>query len=129
MGNAALDNLNNGYWRIYSGTRPTDADTGLAGNTLLAEGRFGATAFPSMSGGSAVANTMTGDASANASGIPTFARLLESDGTTVFSDVGVGKAGSGQEWIINTEDGSGNAFITVSAPVDGTLTVNFGVGT
>jgi hypothetical protein len=76
---AALDALtallNTGYLRIYSGTRPADADTALSGNTLLAELRFAATAFPA--------------ASAAATGTASFYRALKSDGTTVVADGGV----------------------------------------
>jgi hypothetical protein len=81
--------LNNGYLRLYSGTRPADADTALSGNTLLAELRFSATAFPASSGGVATANAITSDASADATGTATFYRALKSDGTTVVADGGV----------------------------------------
>jgi hypothetical protein len=87
--------LNDGYFRGYAGTKPTNADTALSGNTLLFEGRFAADAFPSSSAGSATANTMTNDASANASGTLSFVRCLEDDGTTVVADVTVG-VGSGE---------------------------------
>jgi hypothetical protein len=79
--------LNNGYMRVYSGTVPTNGDTALSGNTLLAELRFGATAFAAASGGSAAANAITEDGTADASGTPTFARLFQSDGTTAVADV------------------------------------------
>ena len=127
---AHIDNLDDGYIRFYSGTRPAGPNTALSGNTLLAEARFGATAFGAPSGDTATANAITGDAAADASGIPTFARLFEDDGTTVVDDVSVGKTGSGAELIINTEDGSGNAYITAGVPVDvASLTMTFGLGT
>jgi hypothetical protein len=127
---AFLDNLDDGLIKFYSGTRPAGPDTALSGNTLLATATFGATAFGSPSGGAATANAITGDAAADASGIPTFARLFEDDGTTVVADVSVGKTGSGAELIINTEDGSGNAYITIGVPVDvASLTMTFGLGT
>jgi hypothetical protein len=90
---AALDALtallNTGYLRIYSGTRPADADTALSGNTLLAELRFAATAFPASSAGVATANAITSAASAAATGTASFYRALKSDGTTVVADGGV----------------------------------------
>jgi hypothetical protein len=130
MGNAALDNLNTGYLRIYSGTRPANADTALSGNTLLAELRLNATAFGSMSSGVATAGAITQDSAADASGNPTFARLLESDGTTVFGDVSVGKTGGSEELLINTVDGSSNPYIAMGGPVSiSSLTITFGVGT
>lgn len=88
--NAAVDAmaalLNNGYLRIYDGTIPTNADTALSGQTLLAELRFGATAFGSSVAGVATANTIASDASADATGTATWFRALKSDGSTVISD-------------------------------------------
>jgi hypothetical protein len=96
--NAALDNIlanaNSGLLRIYSGTQPTDADTALSGNTLLAELTMNATAFAAASGGSASANAITGDTSADATGTASFFRLLKSDGTTVIMDGSVGTSGA-----------------------------------
>lgn len=86
--------LNNGYIRIYSGTRPATADTALSGNTLLAEPRFGATAFASAVAGVATANAITDDSTADATGTATFARLLKSDGTTAVEDLEVGTSGA-----------------------------------
>lgn len=90
---ALRDNLANGFLRIYSGTRPTDADTALSGNILLAELTFGATAFPAASGGVLTANAITQDSAADATGTASFARLFESNGTTVFCDLSVGTSG------------------------------------
>jgi hypothetical protein len=92
--NALADNCNNGYIRVYSGTRPTDADTALSGNTLLAELRFGATAFAAASGGTMTANAITDDSAANATGTASFVRCFESDGTTVVWDLSVGTSGA-----------------------------------
>lgn len=92
--NAACDAmaalLNNGYLRIYSGTQPATADTALSGNTLLAELRFGATAFGSAAAGVATANAITSDSSADATGTATFFRALKSDGSSVVYDGSVG---------------------------------------
>lgn len=78
--------LNNGYLRIYSGARPATANAALSGNTLLAELRYGATAFGAASNGVANANAMTADSSADATGTATFFRTFESDGSTVVFD-------------------------------------------
>lgn len=86
---AALDN---GYIRIYDGTQPTDADTAVGAQVLLAELRFGADAFPSAVAGLLTANAITSDASANASGTASWARILASNGTTVWFDGTVGTA-------------------------------------
>lgn len=86
-GNAAL-------LRIYSGTRPADANTALAGNTLLAELTC-ATPFASgAASGVLTFGTITQDSSANATGTATFFRLVQSDGTTVVMDGSVGTSGS-----------------------------------
>ena len=82
--NAAADAVcalvNGGSLRIYDGTPPANAGTALSGNTLLAELTLGSPAFAAASGGVATANAITADASANATGTATFARLLTSGG-------------------------------------------------
>lgn len=97
--NAMLDTLTasaaNGYIRTYNGTKPANADAALSGNTLLAEMRLGATAFAAASGGVLTANAITSDASADATGTPTFSRILASDGTTVLLDL-TAAVGSGE---------------------------------
>lgn len=131
--NEALDSitdaLNDGYCRIYSGTRPTNADTALSGNTLLAELRFGSTAFGAASSGVSTANAMTQDSAADAAGNPTFARLFQSNGTTVFGDISVGKTGGAEELLINTTDGSSNPYIAAGGAVSiSSFTITFPVG-
>jgi hypothetical protein len=86
--------LNSGYLRIYDGTQPTNADTAIGTQVLLAELRFSATAFAAASGGVATANAITSDSSANASGTATWYRTLKSDGTTVVSEGSVGTSGA-----------------------------------
>lgn len=92
--NGMADNLaaklNNGYLRVYDGTQPVTADTAITTQVLLAELRWNATAFAAASLGVAVANAITGDASANASGLASWFRALKSDGTTVEFDGSVG---------------------------------------
>lgn len=94
--NAKLDairaSFNTGYLRIYSGAQPAGPDTALSGQTLLAELRFGATAFPASSGGVLTANAITSDASADATGTAAWFRCLQSDGTTAIHDGTVGTA-------------------------------------
>jgi len=82
--------LNTGYLRIYSGTQPATADTALAGNTLLAELRFNATAAPNAVSGLLTFNAITADSSAKATGTATFFRAFKSDGATVVLDGSVG---------------------------------------
>jgi hypothetical protein len=81
---------NNGFIRIYSGAQPTDADTAIGAQVLLAELRFNATAFGASVGGVATANAITPDSSADATGTAAWFRALKSDGTTVLFDGSVG---------------------------------------
>jgi hypothetical protein len=96
--NAAADAVcaqcNNGYLRIYAGPRPATADTALAGNTLLAELRFAATAFAAAVAGVATANAIAPDAAADASGAHTFGRAFRADGVTGVWDGETGVSGS-----------------------------------
>lgn len=99
--NAALDALcalaNTGYLRIYDSTggtgQPATPETAVGSQVLLAELRFGATAFAAASGGVATANAITSDSAANATGTATWFRVLKSDGTTVLFDGSVGTSG------------------------------------
>lgn len=85
--------LNGGYLRIYDGTKPTQGDTAITTQVLLAELTFGSPAFGSPSGGTITANAITSDTSANASGTATWFRAFKSDGTTAVLDGTVGVSG------------------------------------
>lgn len=105
--NAITPSLNGGSLRIYSGTAPANADAALSGNTLLAQATLGSPAFGAAASGVATANAITADSSADATGVPTFFRLLASNGTTV---VYQGTAGaSGQE--LNLSNLSGGQIV------------------
>lgn len=96
--NAALDAafdsvLNSGFLRIYDGTQPTDADTALGAQVLLAELTLNATAFAAASGGSKAANAITADSSANATGTATWGTLATSGSVRLF-DFSVGTSGA-----------------------------------
>lgn len=82
-----------GLLRIYSGTPPADANTGLAGNTLLAELTLNATFAPSASSGVLTLNAITADSSADATATATFFRLLTS-GASVRVQGTVGTSGA-----------------------------------
>lgn len=105
--------LNTGYLRIYDGTQPTTADTAIGAQVLLAELRFGATAFGAGSAGVAAANSITSDSSADASGTATWFRALKSDGTTVVMDGSVGT--SSANLILNSVAISSGAAVSVSS--------------
>jgi hypothetical protein len=117
--NAAADAmgalLNTGYLRVYSGTQPATADTALSGNTLLAELRFSATAFPAASAGVLTANAITADASADATGTASFFRALKSDGTTVVYDGSAGVTAGQFDLVLNTTSVVAAASVSVSS--------------
>jgi len=96
--NAEADALSpqfdNGYLRIYDGAQPTNADTAVGAQVLLAELRFNADAFPAAAAGLLTANAITGDAAANATGTAAWFRALQSNGTSVIMDGTVGTATS-----------------------------------
>lgn len=117
--NAVTATVNNGTVRIYSGTAPANADAALSGNTLLAQLTLGATAFGAAASGVATANAISADTSADATGTPTFFRLLASNGTTV---VYQGTAGaSGQE--LNLSNLSGGQIVAGGSVSVTSLTV------
>jgi hypothetical protein len=102
----------NGYWRIYSGTRPANPQTAITG-TLLAEGRFSATSAAAASTGVLTWSTVA-DAGANASGAATHFRTWKSDGTTALIDGDVSdSAGAGDLKLVQT----GNTNIVADQPV------------
>lgn len=105
--------LNSGYLRIYDGTQPTNANTAVSTQTLLAELRFNATAFGAASNGVATANSITSDTAADATGTATWFRALKSDGTTVVFDGSVGTASA--DMILNSVAISAGAAVSVSS--------------
>jgi len=115
--NAEADALailaNTGYIRIYDGTRPTNADTAVGAQVLLAELRFGETAFGAAVNGVLTANAITADSSANAGGTASWARILKSDGTTALWDDEVGTATS--NIILNSVTIGLGANVSISA--------------
>lgn len=93
--NSMLDTITSaiggsGLLRIYDGTRPA---TGGSATTLLAELALSATSAPGAASGVLTFNSITQDASANASGTATWFRLTTSGGTAVV-DGNVGTSGS-----------------------------------
>ena len=113
-----VDQLDNGYLRIYSGSQPTDADTAIGAQVKLAELRFGTPAFGSAAAGVATANAITGDFNTVA-GTAAWFRILKSDGTSVIGDGSVGVVGCDLNLNTTAVDTSGS--LTVSTF---TFTVN-----
>ena len=110
---AVCDLLDNGYLRLYDGAQPANADTAVTTQTLLAELRWNATAFGAASNGVAVANSITSDASADATGTATWFRALKSDGTTAVFDGSVGTASA--DLILNSTAITAGANVSVTS--------------
>lgn len=91
---AVAAQCNSGSLRIYSGTPPANAAAALSGNTLLAECAFSTTAFLPAVNGVAVARTISSDTNADATGVATFFRALETGGTNVVFQGTVSTAGA-----------------------------------
>ena len=106
--------LDNGYRRLYDGTKPATADTALAGNTLLAELRFAATSAPAAVAG-VLTWTITPDASADATGTATFFRDFKADGTTVVMDGTVGAVGSTSNLELNNTTIEAGVQVSISS--------------
>ena len=111
--NAVCANANSGFLRIYDGTQPTDADTAIGAQVLLAELTFNATAFGAAVNGVATANAITADSSANATGTATWFRAVRSNGTSVLFDGSVGT--SGADLNLNTTSIVSGASVSVSS--------------
>ena len=111
---AAFDVLNSGHLMIYDGTQPTDADTALGAQVLLADLTLGSTAFAAASAASKSANAITQDSSANASGTATWGTLVVTARTSTGSlDFSVGTATS--NLILNSVAISSGAAVSVSS--------------
>lgn len=95
--NAALDAMlalaDDGYFRIYDGEQPYNAETQLSGQTLLAELRFGDPAFGPADDGVAYANAITPENAAIAAGTATWFRVFKANGNTKLWDGSVGETG------------------------------------
>jgi hypothetical protein len=83
--NARLDEIEaaigaSGLLRVYSGTQPA---TGGTATTLLCELALSATAAPAAAAGVLTFSSISDDASADASGTPTWARLMTSGAAAV----------------------------------------------
>jgi len=79
-----------GTINIYDGTQPADANTAVSTQTLLATLTFSDPAFGATStAGVATASAITDDASADATGTASWARILDSNSNVIFDcDVG-----------------------------------------
>lgn len=104
--------------RIYSGTIPTDTDTALGAQTLLAELTFSATSFPAAAdlnpGARITANSITADSSADNTGTASFFRFLtQTSGGTAVAQGTAGTASA--DLILNTTSLTAGSTVSVTS--------------
>jgi hypothetical protein len=114
---AQLDAGTAGIITIYTGTIPTDADTAIGAQTLLATLTFSGTSFGAAAdanpGGRITANAITSDASADATGTATWARILTQAAGTTICDVDVGTGA--ETMVFNTVAFTAGSVISCSS--------------
>jgi hypothetical protein len=79
--------------KIYSGSQPTDGDTAIGAQVLLATLTCNATFAPGASSGTLTLNSISSDTSADATNTAAWFRMLKSDATTKVMDGTVGTSG------------------------------------
>lgn len=101
--------------RIYDGTVPTNVNTALSSNTLLAALTMSDPAFGSASSGVATAAAITSDTSADATGTATFFRLGSMNSGT-FTPVIQGNVGtSGADLNLSSTSITAGGTVAVSS--------------
>lgn len=107
-----------GRLRIYDGLKPSGPDEAVGVQPLLAELTLAAPAFGAAvdanPGGRATANTITSDASANASGTATWFRAVNSAGTGII-DGDVSVTGGNGDMQLNSTAISAGAQVAISS--------------
>jgi hypothetical protein len=106
--------------KLYSGTQPVDANTGLSGNTLLATFTLDDPAFGTASGGVITLATVPRATTGAAAGTATWFRMESSDPFTICDgDVGTASA----TLVLNTTTISVGVAVSITA---GTFTMPAG---
>lgn len=109
---SAFDVLDSGKFRIYDSTQPTDADTALGAQVLLADLALGADSFAAAASGSKAANAITNDSSADATGTASWCTLATSGNVRKFD----GSAGTASaNLILNTVSIVSAAVVSVTS--------------
>ena len=90
-----------GTIKIYDGTQPADASVAITTEVLLATLTFSDPSKSTLTGGVLTFDTITDDTSADATSTATWARIEDSNSSTVF-DCDVGVTGSGASIEFNT---------------------------
>jgi hypothetical protein len=105
-----------GHLKVYSGSVPTDADTALGAQVLLADLTMGNPAFGPAAdinpGARATAAAISDDTSANNTGVASFFRIDQGGGTTVMQGA---CATSGSELNFNSTSISSGAIVSVTS--------------
>lgn len=86
--------LNGGTMDLYDGAQPATSDVAVTTQVRLARLAFGNPAFASASGGAALANAISDDLDAAATGTASWFRAVKSDGVTAILDGSIGLAGT-----------------------------------
>lgn len=92
--NRMLDTLNTELgatpkFRVYAGTQPTNADTALGGQTLLADIDLPSNPFSAAASAAVALAAAAEDAAADSGGTATWGSFTKSDGTTRVLDVAI----------------------------------------
>lgn len=90
-----------GLIKLYSGTVPANANAALSGNTLLASLTCSDPSAPAAVNKTLTFNTITQDASADASGDASFFRMTDSDNNVVIQGT-VTAVGGGGDLTLNS---------------------------
>ena len=109
--NAVTVLANGGSIKLYSGVQPTNGNTALGAQVLLATLVLSATAFAPAVGGVAAANAIT-PATIAVSGTATWFRVLKSDGVSVVFDGSIGTAGCNYNMNSNVLSAGATAAMT-----------------
>lgn len=100
--------------KVYAGTVPASADDGLTTQTLLVSFTLATPSFAAPAARAMSAAGLPRTATAGATGVPTFARLLDVANNTV-GQLTAGTAGSGAEVTLNTAEISEGADVELVA--------------
>lgn len=103
-----------GTIEIYDGAMPATPETAITDQTLLATLTFSDPAFGDAMDGTASADEIAADTSADATGTATWARLADSDGTAL-ADVDVGATGSGAAIELNTVELTSGGEVNITS--------------
>ncbi len=117
--NGYLDTINTrlgagAFLRFYTATKPANADTALGAQVQLAQLPLSATPFAAAGSRAIVANAITTDTAADATGTATWASFVTSAGVRVM-DVTVGEAADAADITVDNKNFQLNADVAVTS--------------